>query len=42
MGTDSELTVLQVVANLDVGGAQEVVRTLARFLPDYGWAVRWW
>jgi glycosyltransferase involved in cell wall biosynthesis len=36
MGTDSELTVLQVVANLDVGGAQEVVRTLARFLPDYG------
>ena len=36
MGTDSELTVLQVVANLDIGGAQEVVRTLARFLPDYG------
>ncbi len=36
MGTDSELTVLEVVANLDIGGAQEVVRTLARFLPEYG------
>ena len=32
-------TVLQVVANLDVGGAQAVVRTLARFLPEHGWNV---
>lgn len=36
MGTDSETTVLQVVANLDIGGAQEVVRTLSRFLPEFG------
>ncbi len=36
MGTASEITVLQVVANLDVGGAQEVVRTLVRFLPEFG------
>lgn len=32
----TRLTVLQVVANLEIGGAQEVVRTLARFLPDSG------
>jgi glycosyltransferase involved in cell wall biosynthesis len=30
-------TVLQVVANLDIGGAQAVVRTLARYLPEHGW-----
>ncbi|MEO8509639.1 MAG: glycosyltransferase [Chloroflexota bacterium] len=36
MGTDPETTVLQVVANLDIGGAQEVVRTLSRFLPEFG------
>jgi glycosyltransferase involved in cell wall biosynthesis len=32
----TRLTVLQVVANLEIGGAQEVVRTLARFLPAAG------
>ena len=32
-------TALQVIANLDVGGAQAVVRTLARFLPEHGWNV---
>jgi glycosyltransferase involved in cell wall biosynthesis len=26
-----------VIANLDVGGAQAVVRTLARYLPEHGW-----
>jgi glycosyltransferase involved in cell wall biosynthesis len=31
-----ELRALQVVGNLDRGGAQEVVRTLARFLPEAG------
>lgn len=36
MGRDRDITVLQVVANLDIGGAQEVVRTLARFLPEFG------
>ena len=36
MGTLQEITVLQVVANLDIGGAQEVVRTLSRFLPEFG------
>ena len=30
------LTAVQVISNLDPGGAQEVVRTLARFLPDAG------
>jgi glycosyltransferase involved in cell wall biosynthesis len=29
--------VMQLVANLDRGGAQEVVRTLARHLPAQGW-----
>jgi glycosyltransferase involved in cell wall biosynthesis len=31
-------TVLHVVANLDRGGAQEVVRTLALYLPECGWS----
>jgi glycosyltransferase involved in cell wall biosynthesis len=26
-----------VVANLEIGGAQAVVRTLARYLPEHGW-----
>ncbi len=34
--TDERLSVLQVVGNLEIGGAQEVVRTLAKFLPDAG------
>jgi glycosyltransferase involved in cell wall biosynthesis len=29
--------VLQVISNLDVGGAQSVVLTLTRYLPDAGW-----
>lgn len=36
MESDRDITVLQVVANLDIGGAQEVVRTLSRFLPEFG------
>lgn len=30
------LTAIQIVSNLDVGGGQEVVRTLARYLPEVG------
>jgi glycosyltransferase involved in cell wall biosynthesis len=33
---DGQLTVMQIIRNLDVGGAQEVVRTLAAYLPDAG------
>jgi glycosyltransferase involved in cell wall biosynthesis len=30
-------TILQLIHNLDTGGAQEVVRTLAAYLPEAGW-----
>src|SRR5919109_4970873 len=32
------ISTLQIVGNLDRGGGQEVVRTLARFLPEEGCA----
>ena len=34
MGSTRPLTVLQLINNLDIGGAQEVVRTLAAYLPE--------
>jgi len=36
MTASTELTVLQVTPNLEVGGAQETVRMLASYLPRYG------
>jgi glycosyltransferase involved in cell wall biosynthesis len=36
---DEPLTVMQLIRNLDIGGAQEVVRTLAAHLPAAGYRV---
>jgi glycosyltransferase involved in cell wall biosynthesis len=33
---NGQLTVMQIIRNLDIGGAQEVVRTLAAYLPAAG------
>jgi glycosyltransferase involved in cell wall biosynthesis len=35
---DGQLTVMQVIRNLDIGGAQEVVRTLSAYLAEAGCA----
>jgi glycosyltransferase involved in cell wall biosynthesis len=35
-GQTRPVRVLQVISDLDIGGAQEVVRTLARYLPEAG------
>jgi glycosyltransferase involved in cell wall biosynthesis len=36
MTARAPITVMEVTPNLDVGGAQETVRTLAKYLPRYG------
>lgn len=33
---DDQLTAMHIISNLDTGGAQEVVRTLAAYLPEAG------
>jgi len=33
---DGKLKVMQIIRNLDIGGAQEVVRTLAEYLAEEG------
>ncbi|HEY0605027.1 MAG TPA: glycosyltransferase [Herpetosiphonaceae bacterium] len=36
---DDQLTAMHIISNLDTGGAQEVVRTLAAYLPEAGCCV---
>lgn len=36
---DDQLTAMHIISNLDTGGAQEVVRTLAAYLPEAGCGV---